>query len=85
MVSAARYNARGYDCRLEVHGFSDTVVAGWDQGVPVRNLDPSNDFPTGQPHHFFMDRFTEAFRTELADSSRWCRAAPFWAPRWPTP
>ena len=23
-------------------------------------------FPTGQAHHFFMDRFTEAFRTELA-------------------
>ena len=47
MVSAARYNARGYDCRLEVHGFADTVVAGWDQGVPVRNMDPSNDFPHG--------------------------------------
>ena len=23
-------------------------------------------FPSGPPHHFFMDRFTEAFRTELA-------------------
>jgi myo-inositol 2-dehydrogenase / D-chiro-inositol 1-dehydrogenase len=66
VVSAARYNGRGYDCRLEVHGFDDTVVAGWDQGVPIRNLDPANEFPTGQPHHFFMDRFTEAFRTELA-------------------
>jgi myo-inositol 2-dehydrogenase / D-chiro-inositol 1-dehydrogenase len=66
LVSAARYNGRGYDCRLEVHGFDDTVVAGWDQGVPVRNMDPANDFPSGTPHHFFMDRFTEAFRTELA-------------------
>ncbi|BBZ32757.1 Gfo/Idh/MocA family protein [Mycolicibacterium confluentis] len=65
VVSAARYNGRGYDCRLEVHGFTDTVVAGWDQGVPVRNTDPRNDFPTGQPHHFFMDRFTDAFRAEL--------------------
>lgn len=66
VVSAARYNARGYDCRLEVHGFHDSVVAGWDQGVPVRNMDPRNDFPTGPAHHFFMDRFTEAFRAELA-------------------
>ena len=66
IVSAARYNGRGYDCRLEVHGFDDTVVAGWDQGVPVLNTDPDSDFPTGQPHHFFMDRFTEAFRTELS-------------------
>ncbi|GAA1658715.1 dehydrogenase [Mycolicibacterium murale] len=66
VVSNARYNGRGYDCRLEVHGFNDTVVAGWDQGVPVDNADPVNDFPTGTPHHFFMDRFTEAFRTELS-------------------
>ena len=41
VVSAARYNGHGYDCRLEVHGFHDTVVAGWDQGVPVRNVDPA--------------------------------------------
>jgi myo-inositol 2-dehydrogenase/D-chiro-inositol 1-dehydrogenase len=66
VVSAARYNGHGYDCRLEVHGFHDTVVAGWDQGVPVRNVDPGNDFPAGPAHHFFMDRFTDAFRAELA-------------------
>ena len=66
VVSNARYNARGYDCRLEVHGFDDSVAAGWDQGVPLRNTDPANDFPQGPAHHFFMDRFTEAFRTELA-------------------
>ena len=69
VVSAARYNGRGYDCRLEVHGFDDAVVAGWDDGVPVRNADPAHSgpssFPSGQPHHFFMDRFTEAFRAEL--------------------
>ncbi|CAN5286568.1 Gfo/Idh/MocA family oxidoreductase [soil metagenome] len=70
VISNARYNGRGYDCRLEVHGFNDSVVAGWDQGVPLRNMDPDTSgpsgFPVGQPHHFFMDRFTEAFRTELA-------------------
>lgn len=66
VVSNARYNARGYDCRLEVHGFDDSVAAGWDQGVPLLNTDPRNDFPTGPSHNFFMDRFTEAFRTELA-------------------
>jgi myo-inositol 2-dehydrogenase/D-chiro-inositol 1-dehydrogenase len=70
LVSAARYNARGYDCRLEVHGFDDSVAAGWDQGVPLLNTDPRfgspDDFPAGPAHHFFMDRFTEAFRTELA-------------------
>lgn len=76
VVSAARYNARGYDCRLEVHGFDDTVVAGWDQGVPVRNADPAVEFPTGQPHHFFMDRFTDAFRTELSEFVKVVQGAP---------
>lgn len=66
VVSNARYNARGYDCRLEIHGFDDSVVAGWDQGAPVRNVDAGTTFPEGPAHHFFMDRFTEAFRTELA-------------------
>ena len=65
VVSAARYNGRGYDCRLEVHGFHDTVVAGWDHGAPMRNMDPHNDFPAGPYHHFFMDRFADAFRAEL--------------------
>ena len=66
VISNARYNARGYDCRLEVHGFDDSLAAGWDQGAPLRNMDPHNEFPTGPYHHFFMDRFTEAFRTELS-------------------
>src|SRR6202022_1376197 len=65
LVSAARYNGRGYDCRLEVHGFHDTVVAGWDQGAPVRNADPDTEFRAGPAHHFFIDRFTDAFRAEL--------------------
>jgi len=65
LVSAARYNGRGYDCRLEVHGFDDTVVAGWDHGAPVRNADPDNEFPAGPAHRFFMDRFGDAFRAEL--------------------
>lgn len=66
VVSAARYNARGYDCRLEIHGFEDSVVAGWDAGIPMRNMDPHNMFPEGPPHRFFMDRFADAFRAELA-------------------
>ena len=80
LVSAARYNARGYDCRLEVHGFDDSVAAGWDQGVPIRNVDPrlgsSEGFPQGPAHHFFMDRFTEAFRTELAAFVQVAKGAP---------
>ena len=65
VVSNTRYNGRGYDCRLELHGSADTVVAGWDGKTPVRNLAPGETFPHGPAHQFFMDRFAEAYRAEL--------------------
>lgn len=65
VVSNTRYNARGYDCRLEAHGSTDSVVAGWDEQVPVRNLEVGVRFPSGIPHTSFMDRFTTAYRAEL--------------------
>src|SRR6478735_2983054 len=65
VVSNTRYNGRGYDCRLELHGSSDSVVAGWDASVPVRNLTPGETFPNGAPYQFFMDRFIDAYRAEL--------------------
>ncbi|QCB50603.1 dehydrogenase [Rhodococcus sp. PAMC28707] len=65
VVSNTRYNARGYDCRLEVHGSTDSVVAGWDEQIPVRNLEVGVRFPSGIPHTSFMDRFTTAYRAEL--------------------
>ncbi|MGA9870722.1 MAG: Gfo/Idh/MocA family oxidoreductase [Rhodococcus sp. (in: high G+C Gram-positive bacteria)] len=66
VVSNTRYNARGYDCRLEVHGSNDAVVAGWDEQLPVRNLEVDSRFPADTPHSFFMDRFAPAYRAELA-------------------
>jgi len=65
VVSNTRYNGRGYDCRLELHGSTDSVVAGWDASVPVRNLTPGETFPNGAPYQFFMDRFIDAYRAEL--------------------
>ena len=67
VVSAARYNGRGYDCRLEVHGFHDTVVAGWDQGAPMRNVDP------GQ----------RVSRTARPTTSSWTASPTRSAPSWP--
>jgi myo-inositol 2-dehydrogenase/D-chiro-inositol 1-dehydrogenase len=65
VVSNSRYNARGYDVRLELHGTADSVAAGWDDGVPVRNAEPGASFPAGPPHQFFGDRLAAAFRAEL--------------------
>lgn len=66
VVSVSRYNARGYDVRLEVHGSADSVAAGLDDGLPLRSTEPGATFPAGPPHTFFMDRLAAAFRAELA-------------------
>jgi myo-inositol 2-dehydrogenase / D-chiro-inositol 1-dehydrogenase len=66
LVSSSRYNARGYDVRLEVHGSADSVAAGLDAGLPLRSLEPGVTFPAGPAHAFFMDRLAAAFRAELA-------------------
>jgi myo-inositol 2-dehydrogenase / D-chiro-inositol 1-dehydrogenase len=66
VVSNSRYNARGYDVRLEVHGSRDSVAAGLGPSLPLRSAEPGVTFPDGKPYSFFMDRFAEAFRAELA-------------------
>jgi myo-inositol 2-dehydrogenase / D-chiro-inositol 1-dehydrogenase len=65
VVSNTRYNGRGYDVRLEVHGSKDSVAAGVDEGWPIRATQPGVQFPSGSPHRFFMDRFLPAFRAEF--------------------
>jgi myo-inositol 2-dehydrogenase/D-chiro-inositol 1-dehydrogenase len=66
VVSNSRYNARGHDVRLEVHGSSDSIAAGLGPSLPLRSAEPGVSFPDGKPYTFFMDRFAEAFRAELA-------------------
>ncbi len=65
VVSNTRYNPRGYDVRLELHGTGDSVAAGWSDTTPLRNLEPGATWPAGPPATFFMDRLTAAFRAEL--------------------
>ena len=66
VVSNSRYNHRGYDVRMELHGSRDSVAVGLDDKLPVRSVEPDVSFPSGEPHQFFMDRFAAAFRAELA-------------------
>jgi myo-inositol 2-dehydrogenase / D-chiro-inositol 1-dehydrogenase len=66
VVSNTRYNARGYDVRMEVHGSRDSIAVGLDDGLPLRSVEPAVTFPAGKPHGFFMDRFRAAFQAELA-------------------
>ncbi len=65
LVSNARYNPRGHDVRLELHGTGDSVAAGWSDTTPLRNLEPGATWPAGPPASFFMDRLAIAFQAEL--------------------
>jgi myo-inositol 2-dehydrogenase/D-chiro-inositol 1-dehydrogenase len=65
VVSNSRYNARGHDVRMEVHGSNDAMAAGLDEGLPLRSAQPGVTFPGGRPYTFFMDRFADAFRASL--------------------
>ena len=58
--------ARGHDVRLELHGSADSIAVGLEDRLPLRSVEPGATFPAGPPHTFFMDRFADAFRAELA-------------------
>ena len=65
VVSNTRYNGRGYDVRLELHGTADSIAAGLDEKLPMRSAEPGVVFPGGPPHGFFLDRFATAYQREL--------------------
>jgi myo-inositol 2-dehydrogenase / D-chiro-inositol 1-dehydrogenase len=66
LVSNSRYNPRGYDVRLELHGSKDSIAVGLEDRLPLRSVEPGVTFPAGAPHPSFMDRFLPAYRAELA-------------------
>jgi myo-inositol 2-dehydrogenase/D-chiro-inositol 1-dehydrogenase len=65
LVSGTRYNARGYDVRLEVLGSVDSISVGLDDRLPLRSAEPGVSFPAGVPYPAFMERFRSAYVAEL--------------------
>jgi myo-inositol 2-dehydrogenase / D-chiro-inositol 1-dehydrogenase len=66
LVSSTRYNAAGYDVRLEVLGSAGSISAGLDERTPLRSTEPGAIFPGGVPYPEFFARFADAYRAELA-------------------
>lgn len=65
LLSGTRYNPRGYDVRLELHGSKDSISVGLDDRLPLRSVEPGVTFPAGEPYPAFMQRFLPAYRAEL--------------------
>ena len=66
LVSGTRYNAAGYDVRLEVLGAQGSLAVGLDDDVPLRSAEPGVTWPAGNPYPGFMARFRAAYQAELA-------------------
>ncbi len=59
-IVATRYNAAGYDVRLEVCGAKDSMAAGLDARTPL-----TSDHTPADPYSGFLDRFAGAYEAEL--------------------
>jgi len=72
-VSCTRYNAAGYDVRLEVFGSTDSVSVGLDDRMPLRSTEPGVTFPAGPAYPLFPERFAAAYVAELTAFLRLAR------------
>ncbi|HEY4453803.1 MAG TPA: Gfo/Idh/MocA family oxidoreductase [Pseudonocardiaceae bacterium] len=70
LVSGTRYNAAGYDVRMELLGSADSVSVGLDQQLPLRSAEAGINWPTGPAHPTFIERFRAAYETELRAFAR---------------
>jgi len=65
-VSATRYNAQGYDVRLEALGSLASLSVGLDDRLPLESLEAGVTFPSGPPYASFLERFGPAYAAELS-------------------
>jgi myo-inositol 2-dehydrogenase/D-chiro-inositol 1-dehydrogenase len=65
IVAGGRYNGRGYDVRLEVHGSRETIVVGLDERVPLVSAEPGAGWPQAPPYPSFFERFAAAYASEI--------------------
>jgi myo-inositol 2-dehydrogenase / D-chiro-inositol 1-dehydrogenase len=64
-INNSRRAAYGYDQRVEVHGSAGRLSAGNRVGTTVEQAD-GKTVATDLPLHFFLERYADAYRIELA-------------------
>jgi myo-inositol 2-dehydrogenase/D-chiro-inositol 1-dehydrogenase len=70
LVTCTRYNAAGYDVRLEVLGERSSLSVGLDEHTPLRSTEPGAGFPAGPAWTAFPERFAAAYVAELQEFCR---------------
>ena len=65
VISNSRRASYGYDQRIEVHGSEGMISAGNPVATTVTRADRSG-FATDPLNDFFMDRYADAYRQEIA-------------------
>lgn len=64
-INNSRRAAYGYDQRIEVHGSLGRLIAGNRVATTVEQAD-AQAVSSEKPLHFFLERYAEAYRIELA-------------------
>lgn len=64
-INNSRRASYGYDQRLEVHGSKGRLIAGNRTATSVELAD-AGSVASDKPLHFFLERYAEAYRAELA-------------------
>src|SRR6185436_10043833 len=64
-INNSRRAAYGYDQRLEVHGSKGRLLAGNRTATTVELAD-ANTVATDKPLYFCLERYADAYRSELA-------------------
>lgn len=64
-INNSRRAAYGYDQRVEVHGSAGRLIAGNRTSTTVEQAD-ARAVSSDKPLHFFLERYAEAYRLELA-------------------
>jgi myo-inositol 2-dehydrogenase / D-chiro-inositol 1-dehydrogenase len=64
IICETRYNAAGYDVRLEALGAKDSLVAGLNEHTPLGSAD-GHLLDDGTPYTGFLERFAAAYAAEM--------------------
>lgn len=65
LLSAARHDPAGYDCRMELFGSKDTLAVGVDQRTPLTSLESDGPRPGSKAYRGFQERYRPAYLNEM--------------------